>query len=58
MLFLIFSALLIAVSAGGCEERVVSARGIGADYYKVQQPLYDPPEWERKIFGDPVTGGK
>jgi len=57
-LFLMAAALLVALSAGGCEERVVSARGIGADYYKVEQPLYDPPEWERKIFGDPVTSRK
>ncbi len=36
-----------------CEERVVGARGLGANQYDIEEPLYQPPEWEQAIMGDP-----
>lgn len=49
---------VMAAAAGlallaGCEQRVVAARGLGADQYQIQEPMYDPPEWEKAILGDP-----
>lgn len=41
------------LAPAGCEERVVSARGLGADQYKIQEPMYEAPAWERAITGDP-----
>lgn len=47
--------LLLAGGAGlaGCEQRVVRARGLGSSQHQVQDPLYDPPEWEKAILGEP-----
>ncbi len=54
---LVLSGLGIGAAAlaltAGCQERVVSARGLGSDQYRVEEPLYDPPGWERWMFGDP-----
>ena len=47
--------LLLAGGAGlaGCEQRVIRARGLGSSQHQVQDPLYDPPEWEKAILGEP-----
>lgn len=43
----------LAVLAGGCEQRVVAARGPGADTVEISRPFYEAPSWEKKVFGDP-----
>lgn len=44
---------LTAACSTGCEERVLSAKGLGSNKYSVSEPIYDPPEWERALMGDP-----
>lgn len=47
---------LVASCLTGCEERVLSAKGLGSNKYSVSEPIYDPPEWERALMGDPPKG--
>lgn len=51
----LFPLVLVASLAclGACEERVVGAKGLGANQYDIQEPLYQPTEWEQAIMGDP-----
>ncbi len=54
---LVFGTIaLAALCLTGCEERVLSAKGLGSNKYSVSEPIYDPPEWERALMGDPPKG--
>jgi hypothetical protein len=45
--------VLLALGAlGGCYERVVSARGIGATRYTIEEPYQESGQLDRWIFGD------
>lgn len=54
---LVFGTIALAATClTGCEERVLSAKGLGSNKYSVSEPIYDPPEWERALMGDPPKG--
>lgn len=42
----------VCLCGSACEERIVEARGLGADSYQIQEPMYEQPSWERAIMGD------
>lgn len=46
------SAVAAFALTTACEERIVEARGLGADSYQIQEPMYEQPTWERAIMGD------
>jgi len=49
----IVSGLLLALGGlSGCYERVVSARGIGAARYTIEEPYQESGQLDRWIFGD------
>lgn len=43
---------VVMTSLGGCYQKVVGARGLGADQYTIEQPDYEGNSWiDRNIFG-------
>lgn len=50
------AAVLVSVAlAGGCYERVVSARGMGADQYRVSEPYQENSKLDDWVFGERQT---
>jgi hypothetical protein len=43
---------VILTAAAGCYERVVGAKGLGADQYGVQEPYQEQSAVDRWIWGD------
>jgi hypothetical protein len=48
--------LLAAIALPGCYERVVRARGPGAERVRVQDPYQQNYEVDQWIFGEPAGG--
>jgi len=47
---------LLLLTLGGCYERVIEARGLGADSIQTEEPYQESGEIDRWIFGDdPAT---
>lgn len=48
---ILLAALTAATTLGGCYERVVSARGMGADQYNVTEPYQENSRVDDWVFG-------
>lgn len=48
----------MAAASGGCYERVISARGMGADRYTVQKPYAENTLVDNAIMGPPTQPGR
>lgn len=44
-------AAAAAVALGGCYERVISAKGLGADQYQVSEPYQSDSAVDKWLFG-------
>jgi hypothetical protein len=51
-------ATLCVLSMGGCYQRVVRAKGLGADNYNVSEPYQESGKLDEWIFGTPGPSGK
>jgi hypothetical protein len=51
-------AAVVALSVGGCYERVIRAKGMGADRYSVQEPYSENTLLDNAIMGPPTQPGK
>jgi hypothetical protein len=49
---------LITCTLGGCYERVVRAKGFGADQYNVAEPYQESGQLDEWIFGSDIHEGK
>ena len=52
------AAAMALCSLSGCYERVVSAKGFGADQYNVAEPYQESGKLDEWIFGTPGPGQK
>lgn len=50
--------LMSLTSAGGCYERVVKAKGLGADSVTVQESYQENSKLDNWLFGEPSTSTK
>jgi hypothetical protein len=50
--------LLSLMCSGGCYQRVVAAKGLGADNYTVSEPYQESGQLDEWIFGSPGPTGK
>jgi hypothetical protein len=58
MALVLGGGILMCVTAGGCYERVVGARGLGAGAYDVNQPYQENSHLDDWIFGPKPTNDR
>jgi hypothetical protein len=47
-----------AISTAGCYERVIGAKGLGAENYNVSEPYQESGKLDEWIFGSPGPSGR
>lgn len=45
--------MVVAAGLGGCYQRVVRAKGLGADQYNVSEPYQESGKVDEWLFGSP-----